>query len=168
MPALEPGRYVCVRTPGLLAWIIRRACRSQYNHAVIVTADGGIIEARPAGVRKGTLSEYAGMLAVANTRELMSGTQLSGVTAASEAYLGDGYNWPELVAIGLEDLGWHWRVLFRFAGLRRAFICSALVAACGAAAGLDWKCGSANPAQVTPAMLARRTGMEPVTIPEST
>jgi uncharacterized protein YycO len=164
MPALEPGRYVCVRTGGWVAWIIRRATKSPVNHAFIVTADDGLIEARPEGVCRGTLSEYTGAYAVANAAEPMTDAQRAAVVAKAESLVGDGYNFPALVDIGLEDIGWHWRWLILLSHADKLLICSQLVAECGTAAGLDWMCGKASADQVSPADLARRPGVEPVSI----
>jgi uncharacterized protein YycO len=161
---LEPGRYVCVRTGGWLAWLIRVSCRSPYNHAVIVTGDGTIIEARPEGVREGTVSEYAGSPACANLAEPMTQAQRDAAVAKARALLGAGYNYPALVSIGLADIGWHWRWLIRLAGADKMLICSQLVSDCGAAAGLDWGCGKTGTSQVTPADLARRPGVIPVSL----
>lgn len=162
--AIGTGRYVPVRTPGLLAQIIRWATRSEYNHVLLAGPDGQIIEARLSGVRKGLLSEYAGHLACANLDELMTAAQENEVWAAALAMVDAPYNFPALLDIGLGDLGWHWRLLIRIAGADRAFICSQLVALAGKAAGLDWMCHDQNADQVTPAALARRPGVVPVTI----
>jgi uncharacterized protein YycO len=154
--SLQPGSYVCVQTGGLLAWLIRKATRSAYNHA--------FVEARPEGVRNGLLSSYAGVPAVANTGEQVTDTQRAAVVASAENFAGVPYNWPDLVAIGLGDLGWHWRFLLRAVRADRLLICSQLVSLAGKAAGLDWLCGRSDASQVTPADLARRPGVAPVTI----
>ncbi|HLI39616.1 MAG TPA: hypothetical protein VKV80_20085 [Streptosporangiaceae bacterium] len=164
MPLL-PGMYVCVKTRGFPAWVIRMATRSRVNHAFIVADDqGGIIEARPGGVRRGSLAAYAGAYAAADTAEPVTGAQRAVVAAKAESMLGTGYNFPAIAGIGLEDIGWHWRLLMRIARADRDVMCSQLVAACGEAAGLDWLCGKPSPDQVTPADLARRPGVERVRI----
>jgi uncharacterized protein YycO len=165
-PAPGPGNYICLKTGGWLAWLIRRSTHSKVNHAVIVTADGGIIEATPQGVQRGTLAEYAGSYAVANTAEAMTGSQRVAVVTKAQSLIGDAYNYADLLAIGLGDLGWHWRLLLRIARADKLLICSQLVAVCGAAAvpPMPWQCGKADPSQVTPADLANRTGTEPVSI----
>jgi hypothetical protein len=162
--ALEPGRYVCVSTPGFAGWLIRTVTRSPVNHAVIVTGPDEIIEATPSGVRRGTLSQYAGRYAVANTAEPMTQEQRIEVAAEAEKLLGDGYNWAADADIGLEDLGLRLRLLARFAGGGKLLMCSQTVVLCGKAAALDWLCGKPSPDQVAPGDLANRPGVEPVVL----
>ena len=165
VPATDvQAAYVCVRTGGFMGWLIRKATKSDYNHAFIVTGDGGIIEARPEGVRRGTLGEYAGTLACANITERMTPAQGAAVAAKATDLTGTWYNYPDLVAIGLEDLGWHWRKLLHIAGADRLLICSQMVVVCGQAAALNWLCGETDAAQVVPGMLAARPGVQPITI----
>jgi hypothetical protein len=161
--SIEPGRYVAVRTAGLLAWLIRRATRSAYNHVFLADHYGKIIEATPRGIHRSPLSEYAGHQAVV-TAEPLTAAERARVLAMAGTMLGDFYNWPGLAAIGLSDLGWHWKLLFRLAGGDGAFFCSQTAAVCGASAGLRaWLCGQPAPDQVTPGMLAARDCMVPVT-----
>lgn len=168
MTDIEPGRYVCVSTPDWFGWLIRKVTRSKVNHAVLVTGPGEIIEARPSGMRKGLLSEYAGRYAVANTAEPMTQEQRIAVAAEAERLLGVGYNWAADADIGLEDLGWRLRWLARIAGADRLLMCSQAVVTEGKAGGMDWQCGKASPDQVAPGDLANRPGTEPVTITEGT
>jgi hypothetical protein len=164
MTSLESGRYVCVRTGGFMGWLIRKATKSDYNHVFITGPAGALIEARPDGVRLGHLTEYTGCLAAANVGEPMTGAQRAAVWAKAGELVGTWYNYPDIVALGLEDLGWHWRLLLHLARADKLLICSQAVAVCGTAAGLDWLCGEDNAAQVTPAMLALRPGVEPVAL----
>lgn len=161
---LEPGRYVCVATPGFPAWLIRRVTRSSVNHAVLVTGPDEIIEATPEGVRRGTLSQYAGMYAVANTGESMTQVQRIAAVAEAEKLVGTDYNWLADADIGLEDLGWHWRFLMKIAGADKMLMCSQAVVTEGKAGGMDWMCGRQSADQVSPGDLARRAGMERVVI----
>lgn len=164
---LRAGNYVAVRTGGWLAWLIRRACHSAVNHAFLVVDDnGGIIEARPEGVRAGNLSEYAGAYAVANTAEPMSDSERAAVVAKAESLLNALYNYPALADIGLEDIGIHWRWLMRLSRADKMLICSQLVSEAGQAAvpPMPWLCGKSDASQVTPADLANRPGTEPVSI----
>jgi hypothetical protein len=164
---LEPGRFVVVRTGGWLAWIIRKATKSPYNHAFIVTGNGGIAEARPeGGVCAGQFSEYAGCLAAANIGEPMTNAECGAVIAKAESLLGTPYNFPDLADLGLEALGWHWKWLIRICGADKMLICSQMVAMCGNAAvpPLPWLCGKSGAAEVRPSDLAALPGVEPVTI----
>ena len=164
MTVLEPGRYVCVSTPGFMAWLIRKVTKSSVNHAVLVTGPDEIIEATPHGVVRGTLSQYAGMYAVANTAETMTQEQRIAAVAFAETLVGDGYNILADADIGLEDLGWHWKFLMRVSRADRLLMCAQAVAVEGQAAGLDWLCGKPSADQVAPGDLARRPGVERVTI----
>lgn len=166
MTFIEPGRYVCLSTPGWAGWLIRQSTHSAYNHVVVAGPDGAIIEATPHGVRRTHLSRYARHLACANLAEAMTTTQGLEVWAAAEAMTGDPYDFPLLPLLGAADLGWHWNLAFRLLGAGPWRICSQLVAQAGQAAvpPLDWLCGKASADQVTPADLARRPGMVPVTI----
>jgi uncharacterized protein YycO len=166
MTGIRAGHYVCVQTPGFLAAIVRKACKSPVDHAFIVIDNGLIVEARLTGVRIGELSEYAGHLAFANVAEPMSPADRDKVCAAAELMAARPYNYPAILELALGDLGWHWKLLIRLAGADHAFICSQLVALAGKAAGLDWDCGTlgGNDGQVTPAMLAQRPGAVPVTL----
>ena len=163
--SIEPGRYVCVSTPGFAGWLIRQVTHSAANHVFIVTGPGEIIEARPrGGVCRGTLAEYAGRYAVANTAEAMTQEQRIAVAAEAEKLLAVPYDWIADADIGLEDLGWHWRLLARIARVSKRLMCSQMTVTCGKAGGLDWLCGKASADQVAPGDLAKRAGVERVTI----
>ena len=165
MPFPQSGRYVCLRTPGIAAWIIRRATRSPVNHVVVLTDDdGGLAEARPEGVVRGNLAVYAGFPAWANTAEIMTGAQRGQVAAMALSLVGDWYNFPGVLDLGLEEFGWHWRWLIRLSRARHMLFCSQLTAISGAAGGLDWTCGKGDPSQVTPGDLLRRPGVKPAAI----
>ena len=166
MPAaLEPGRYVCVATPDFFGWLIRKVTHAKTNHVVVVTGPGEIIEARPrGGVCRGTLAQYAGRYAVANIAEPMTDVQRAAVVAEAVVLLHVPYDWLADADIGLEDLGWHWRLLARIARVSKRLMCSQMTVKCGKAGGLDWLRGKASGDQVSPGDLANRPGVEPVTI----
>lgn len=159
------GRYFVVKTSGFVPWVIRRATHSAYDHAGIVLEDGAIIEAEPGGVRLGHLSEYYRCRIAVNSAEDMTVQQRTAVAAAARAMVGVPYDDLAIVDDGLESLGWHWRWLAKRAASNGELICSALVARAGSAAGLDWSCEQPDFEQVTPAMLARRDGMQSWTYP---
>lgn len=161
----EPGCYVCVRTGGLFGWIIRRATKSPYDHAAVVVDDGIVVEATPYDVRTSPLARYQGAQVCADTGEDLTPAQRAVITAKALSFIGAEYDWATIAVIGLGQLGLHWRILLRLTGGKRALICSQLVALCGQAAGLDWQCGKASPALVTPADLARRPGVAPLERP---
>ncbi|MCW2904037.1 MAG: hypothetical protein JWO67_6302 [Streptosporangiaceae bacterium] len=166
MTAIEPGRYVCVKTKGFIPWIIRRATKSDYDHVFIVGYGGQIIQAESGGVQIAALSGYAGAELVANVAEPMTDVQRAAVVAAARALVGDEYNFATIVDQGFTYLGLHWRLLLRLASAKRVFDCSQLVVVCGADAQppMAWMCGRSNTALVTPADLARRPGVVPVVL----
>lgn len=159
------GLYGVVKTHGLIPWIIRRGTRSWADHAFVVLEDGAIVEAEPGGVRLGHLSEYYRCRIAINSGDEMTVQQRTAVVAAARAMVGKAYDDLAIVDDGLDCLGWHWPWLARRADSNGELICSALVAKAGRAAGLDWACGQPDFEQVTPAMLARRPGMQPWTYP---
>lgn len=159
------GLYGVVKTSGLVPWIIRRAGHSWADHAFVILEDGAIVEAEPGGSRIGHLSEYYRCRIAINSAEDMTVEQRAAVAAAARAMVGVPYDDLAIVDDGLESLGWHWRWLAKRAAGNGELICSALVARAGSAAGLDWSCGQPDFEQVTPAMLARRPGVQPWTYP---
>ena len=161
---LKPGRYMCVRTGGWLAWLIRKATRSRVNHTVIIGPGGDIVEATPRGVHKARLSDYAGMYAVANADEPMTDEQGMEIWSAALGMAGDGYDFADLPVLGLDCLGWHWNLLFRILGVLPWRICSQAAVMAGAVCvpPMVWLCGKLGADQVTPADLARRPGMRRV------
>lgn len=167
MTEIPVGRYCCVRTRGVIAWAIRASTHSSFDHVFITGPNGMIAEAVPGEVRLGLLSKYAGMTACANLNEPMTGRQGSEIWAAAQAMVSEPYDYPDLLLIEAADLGWHWNLAFHLLGAGPWRICSQLVCMAGARATppFDWLCRDEYPDQVTPASLARRPGVVPVTIP---
>lgn len=165
-PWPDAGRYFVVKTHGLVPWVIRRAGHSWADHAGIVLEDGAIIEAEPGGVRIRHLSEYYQCRIAINGGDEMTVQQRTQVVAAAKAMVGIPYDDLAIADDGLEALGWHWKWLAKRADNDGELICSQLVAKAGEAASLNWRCGVATAAEVTPAMLARRPGMQPWRYPE--
>jgi uncharacterized protein YycO len=164
-PWPAPGLYFVVKTHGFVPWVIRRATRSPFDHAGVILEDGAIVEAEPGGVRLGHLSEYYGCRIAINSGDEITVQQRAAVVAAARATIGIRYDDLAIADDGLETLGVHWQWLARRAAGNGELICSALVARAGRAAGLDWSCGQPDFEQVTPALLARRPGMQPWTYP---
>lgn len=159
------GVYGCVKTGGFVAWLIRAVTRSYADHVFISLGDGQIVEAEPGGVRIRDISEYTGCRIELNTGETMTDLQHAAVAEFAESKRGEPYAWTADAVNGLRCLGLRWRILARFGRARRSVMCSELAAQAGQYAGLDWLCGQEDPCQVTPAMLARRSGMQPWTYP---
>lgn len=149
------GSYVCVKTRGIGAWLVRVGTRSWADHAFIVVDDrGGIVEAMPGGVRKGHITEYSGRRTAVCTEG--TAAQRDRVVWAALGMVGIPYDDLDLVDIGLECVGIRWRWLQRAVERSRSVICSQAVAVCGRSAKLDWSCGQELLCDVTPAMLASR------------
>ena len=156
------GTYFVVKTHGWVPWIVRRATHSWANHAgIFVDDEGGIIEAEPGGVRYARIDEYAGCRVAVNTAEGMTAEQRRIVAQTARDVVGEPYNDLAIVDDGLESLGWRWRWLAKRAAGEHEVICSQVVAVVGLKAGLNWCCGRETAAEVTPADLARRPGMQP-------
>lgn len=154
----KTGSYVVVSTPGWRSEVIRLATHSWADHALIVVNDaGGIVEAEPGGVRLGHLTEYSGRKTAVCTQGTDAQRQL--VAQAALAMVGVPYDDLDIVDIGLECIGIRFGWLEALVEKQKSIICSQLVAKCGMKAGLDWSCGKADLAEVTPAMLAARLPM---------
>jgi hypothetical protein len=158
------GSYICLRTGSPLGFLVRMFTGSQYDHTILVTGPGEIIQATVKGVKKGLLSQFRGCLAVANTAEEMTALQRVTVVKAAERYDGDEYAFGGIIVIGLRKLGLRWAWLLKASADKGAVFCSELAALGGQAAGLDWLCGTGDPALVTPATLAVRPGVRRITI----
>jgi uncharacterized protein YycO len=151
-----PGSYGCVRTGGFYAWLIRIGTRSEFNHAFVVMGNDRIIEADPGGARWARLSDYGTDSKVFDTGDSLTDEQRRRVMYKAEVLLGTPYGWTDIARLSLRCMGLQWSWLTRRADDEKAMICSQLVAACGAAAGVDWLCGRETSAAVTPGDLAQR------------
>lgn len=150
------GVYGCVKTRGLVPFLIRAACRTWADHAFVVVADGQVVEAEPGGVRIRDVSEYADCRVEYNDTEPMTDTQRAAVAEFASGLIGEAYDWTADGIDGLAALGIRWRILALIPRARRSVMCSEMVAQAGQYAGLDWLCGQTITAQVTPGMLAER------------
>lgn len=157
-PVPRPGDYIVVRTGGWAAGLIRLVTRSKFNHCAVYIGGGQLIEATPRyGVRIAELAEYAGDLMWSNTAEPTLSQERDTVVEFARAWLGEPYAWGEDLADGLACLGLRWRLLARLEAGRHTLMCSQLVAAAGARAGLNsWLCGKPSPGAVVPGDLADR------------
>ena len=161
----EPGRYICVGGKGFVPRAIELLTLSKYAHAVMVeTSDGDIIEAMPGGVRRAHISRYAGLPACSNLAEPMTSVQQAQILTAARGMLGVPYDDLAIADDALEALGIRWKWLATVANGNHELICSAAVAAMGAAAGYDWLCGRRVLSEVTPANLAKRPWTIPIDI----
>lgn len=150
------GVYGCVKTSGLVPFMIRIVTRSWADHVFVSIGDGQIVEAEPGGVRVRDVSEYDGCRIEYNEAEPMTMQQRAAVAEYATSKRGEAYAWSADAVDGLRCLGLRWRILGKFGQARRSVMCSQLAAEAGRHAGLDWLCGQDNPACVTPAMLVAR------------
>lgn len=150
------GVYGCVKTHGFVPLMIRIVTRSWADHVFVSIGDGQIVEAEPGGVRVRDVSEYDGCRIEYNEAEPMTMQQRAAVAEYAESKRGEAYAWTADAVDGLAALGLRWRILGRFAEVRRSVMCSELAAEAGQCAGLDWLCGQHDACQVTPSMLATR------------
>jgi hypothetical protein len=161
---VEPGRYIALRTGSPFGAVVRAFTGSEYDHVIIPVGGDECVEATTRGVKRSPLSKYRNALAAANVAEDMTGLARLTVVKTVERYVGDEYAFPGITVIGLRKLGLTWGWLPKASNDRDAVFCSELVALGGQAAGLDWLCGTGDPALVTPGMLAVRRGMRRITI----
>lgn len=157
------GVYGCVATHGFLPWLVRLVTRSWVNHVIISIGDGQIVEAEPGGVRIRDVSEYDGCRIAYNDAEPVTEQQRAAIAEYASSMRGEPYAWVADTIDGLRCLGLRWRILGRFAEVRRSVMCSELAVEAGQAAELDWLCGQDDACQVTPALLARRIDDAPWT-----
>lgn len=164
MPSAFPpaGVYGVVKTRGFFPWVVRRATHSWANHAFIFIDDeGAIVEAEPGGVRHNRIGSYSGCRIAVNLGDEMTVDERRAVAQAATDMVGEDYNFLGIVDDGLEALGIPWKWLTRRAEGDHEVLCSQVVALAGHKAGLDWRGGRAGYSEVTPADLARRSGMRP-------
>jgi len=161
---LLPGTYVVLRTHSALGALVRAATRSWADHAILITGPGRCVQATTRGVTEGPLTQFAGCQAVANAAEsaAMQPAVREAITARARSMVGEEYDWPLIATLGLRTIGAKWGWLLRATSGKGAVICSELVAFAGQAGYQDWLCGTAQPALVTPAMLAARPGLQSV------
>jgi hypothetical protein len=161
---IPAGRYVAVHTGSKFGTLICAVTRSKFDHVAVSIGGGNVVEATPRGVHVSPLSNYSGHLAAANLNEPMTAEQCAKVVATAQSYVGREYAFGDLAVIEARLLGIKWGWLLHLADVKDALICSELAANCGEAAGVNWLCGEPNAAYVEPAELARRPGVQPVTL----
>lgn len=121
--------------------------------------DDRIIQAEPGGARWARLDDYQTDSKVFASDDLTD-EQRQQIMAKAVVLLGTPYGWTDILRLSLRCMGLQWAWLTRAADNERAMICSQLVAACGAAARVDWDCGRQTSAAVTPGDLAQRAAAQ--------
>lgn len=165
--AIPAGAYVCLKTRSPFGALVRLfTYPSPFDHTVIASGDGMCVQATTRGVKETPLDDFAECLAVVST-DPMSEAQATAVVTHARRFTGDEYAFPAVIVIGLRKFGAKWNWLLRISGDKDALFCSELAVKAGltASPAMDWLCGEASPALVTPAELAARPGMAPVVWP---
>jgi cell wall-associated NlpC family hydrolase len=145
----NPGDVFVTRTGGFVAWAIRRLTHSTVNHAGVYIGQGEIIEADPRdGLRYNGATEYPSAQWSAYP---LTDAQRAAIVKWSVDHLGIGYNFLDIVALGLAysvhvpTPKWARRRL----DSDRTLICSQAAAMALRAAGVDPRPGEAS-GEITP------------------
>jgi hypothetical protein len=147
---------VTVPFPNLLGYAIMLQTWSRYCHCFVYVGDGLIVEAQPGGAAVSPLAKYDGFPLVWSTDRLTV-EQRRAIIEAARTCVGKPYGFLDIFAQALVNFGFKNRWLWRQVEREDRLICSQLVSYCGWMASYPaWLCGWDNPAQVTPAQLARR------------
>lgn len=148
----EAGDFGVVRTKGFVAWMIRLATRSKYNHAFICLADGSVVEAQPGGAIHDPLGYTLGNAEFSHI--VLSPTQRAAICEAALLCVGVPYNWLDIVSIGLLQYGIKPKFIRTRVEHSRNLICSQLVDFCYLLAGVHLFNDGRLPMDVTPEDLA--------------
>lgn len=153
MSTPRPGSMGVVRTHGWAAFGIRLFTFSRYNHAVVCVSDNHLVEAQPSGAVLNNLHTYDGNVEWWETQPVSDGVAQAIANRAIDQ-LGKPYGWLDLIALGLNNLGFHnKRVLRRLARTDR-LICSQLVDYANLLAGVQLYADGRSPGAVSPGDLA--------------
>lgn len=157
-----PGDFGLCRIPGGVGLLIRfgqwltgggLAC---YEHAFVYVGDGRIVEAEPGGAREADLAEYAGQTILWSTGRIpLTDVQRQAIVSAARRYIGVPYSFLDYVAIAAHR--WHLpggRWLRRYVATTRHMLCSQLVDAAYADAGVQLFPDGRWPGWVRPSDLA--------------
>lgn len=155
----KPGDFGVVQIGGIGGKLISLGqfligCPSRFSHAFLVLDNGQIIQGEPGGAKIYTESDWPG--AVYSNLPLTD-SQRAEIVAAGRALVGTPYSWVDYAAIGAQRLGLPFKWLRRYVSDSGHMICSQLVDAAYARAGVDLFPDRA-PGNVTPGDLARRIG----------
>lgn len=145
-----PGEFGVVRTRGWFPQAIRLLTKSQVNHAFVILEDGhSVVEATERGAVISDLSKWADHLVV-YSRIHQSSVSVEAVCRAAEALVGTPYNFLDIVALALLNLGRRWTWLLERAQRADRLICSQLVDRAFQKAGLRLFADGRPDGEVTP------------------
>lgn len=149
----RPGDFGVTRTSGFGSWVIRVVTRSKYNHAFIVIDAEHLIEGEPGGARPNKLTAYPH---AAYSSINLTDAQRNQIVAWAKAHIGTPYSWLDDLEIGLVDLfGWAPKWMRKRLSSTRTLMCSQLVDAAYAAAGVQLFSDGRPAGGVSPGDLAR-------------
>jgi uncharacterized protein YycO len=135
--------------------LIRHATESWAGHSGVYVGQGIIVEGAPPCTRLAPATSHPD--AIWNLREELTKPQRDAIVARAHALVGDPYDWPSYIGFALEVMGLRTgkelAPVFRKDTWR---VCSADVADCYAAAGIDLTAGLKVPNLVSPADLYNR------------
>jgi hypothetical protein len=155
MPEPMLGDYFVVHTTGIAAKLIQFGTRSKWNHAGIYIGDGEIIEARPSGVKRASVTKYDA-LPIIWSSESLTQEQRENISQFAKGFENDGYGVWSIVALGFKCLTFGIPLLPAnwMAVREKRVICSQLVAWTYSHAKI--KLSKKQHALVTPKDLANR------------
>lgn len=145
----QPGEFGVVRTTSFVAPFIRILTKSQVNHAFVCLEDGQIVEAQSVGARVAHVSKFDGRLVV-YSRIHDSEESADAVQTAAKNLLNTPYNYIDIVALALLNVGLRWNWLLKRAQSMNRLICSQLVDRAFRTAGLTLFADGRPDGQVTP------------------
>lgn len=155
----QPGDFAAVQTAGDTGALIRLGEAlngdgfGDYEHALIYTGGGEIVEAEPGGARRRARGVQPGDLWSTGLWNL-SGDTREMICEAAVAYIGTPYGWLDYAALAARRLHIPAPGLRAYIASTGHMICSQLVDQCWADAGVHLFSDGRWPGYVTPGALA--------------
>jgi cell wall-associated NlpC family hydrolase len=158
-----PGDFAVTSVAGTTGRLIslgERLCGdgfTQYDHALIYTGDGHIVEAEPGGARCRAITDAnCGYQLCEWSTGLVPLTtaQRTAVCAAARSYIGTPYSWPDYAALAAHHLHLPAPGLRAYIASTGHMICSQLVDQCYQDAGVHLFADGRWPGYVMPSDLA--------------
>ena len=155
-----PGTFGLTRIGGLLGifvslgqWIVGDA--SRYTHAFVVLDDGTVMEAMPSGARIRSLEHGLSHFPIAFSWAIpLTDAQRAAIVREARACVGVRYGFSAYLHLALSRFGVRWPWLMRYLERNGRMICSQLVDAVYARAGVQLFDDGRAPFDVTPGDLA--------------
>lgn len=121
----SPGQIGVVQRPhgGIEAWAIRLFTRSRFSHAIVALPEGKVFEAQADGIEINDLTKYDGLDVIWSEFDLTS-AEIDRMNVIAHNMRGIPYNYLDILAVGLADMGLRWKWLMARADKAKALICS--------------------------------------------